>query len=213
MRPRQDLVSLCDAGIYRVARIRRRTTEVLSSSTSHREEALGWAVIEAANLWSNFVRSYLISLCFRPSRRLGGRVAIGNLAIKSPADVVHAAAIAAKGPYAAAPTSRRDEPSWHDVSVFVRTSQRMQPSNIPQIEAALSVPSRVLTDLPVFRNFYAHRNKESAERAVGVGKNLHLIYGCCHPSDVLATRPYGRPQALILEWLDEMDAFMELLTD
>jgi hypothetical protein len=84
---------------------------------------------------------------------------------------------------------------------------------LAQVQAALSLQTRVFFDLPSFRNFYAHRNRESAESAILLAKRNYLIAGPNHPSDVLAEPARNRPQALILDWIDDMSAIVELLCD
>lgn len=197
----------------RVSRLRARAVASIGPPPLPNAQDLAHVTIEAQNVWSNFVRSYLISCVFSPKKVKGGRVTLGNQAILNPGDVVWAAAKAARGPTAPAPTSRREEPSWHDVPLFVRTAQALQCSHLAQIQSALSLQTRVLQDLPVFRNFYAHRNEESARKAVNLASSQYLIRGYRHPTMVLAQPAYRRTQAVILDWLDDMGSIMELLCD
>lgn len=180
---------------------------------SERDKDFAYVVIEAQNLWANFLRSYLLSCLFSPRRIRGDRVALGNAMIRLPGDLLHAAAKAQKGPTAAAPTARREEPAWHDVNVFLRTCQDIQCSHLIDVQTALSVSTRAFYDIPVFRNFYAHRNEESAQKALALARKQYLITTVRHPTDALATPALKRPQALILDWLDDLDVVMELLCD
>lgn len=213
MRPARSLVVLSERGRRRLRRLRHRAASVLSPGGMPNEEAMAWVVIEALNLWGNFVRCYLLSLLVSPMRRSGARAVIGNAAINCPGALLHAAVMVAKGPYVAAPSSRRDEPAWHDVSTFVKTCAHIQVSNLAQVQAAMSIQARALQDLPVFRNFYAHRNEESAAKAVKLGRSMYLITGVRHPSHILARNANMCPQQLLLDWLDDIEAYMDLLCD
>src|SRR5688572_10631397 len=88
-----------------------------------RDRAICHVILDAQNTWSNFVRSFLLSLLLRPKTISGSIAFLNNLAVSSPGDLLFAAKKAAFGPFAAPPMSRRDEPAWHDIAVFLRTCQ------------------------------------------------------------------------------------------
>ncbi len=215
MRPAGSFEKLERVVLRRLARLKAAVILVAAPTTSRsdRDRGIGFAVLEAQNLWANFVRSYLLSLLSYPKRPDGSRVVLGNKAINTPADLLYAAAKVAKGPAAAAPTSRRDEPAWHDINILLRTCVEIQPSHEPDIRRALSTQARVFYDLPTFRNFYAHRNQESARKALDLARYQYLISGAKHPTDALCTPARKRPQALVLDWLDEIEVVVELLCE
>ena len=215
MRECRSLVRLSDQGRSRLRKLRGRALVLSRESfgAANREELAGHIVIELQNLWSNYVRSYLLSLLLSPLRKNGCRAVIQNLAVTSPGTLLHSAAIAARGAHAAAPVSRRDEPSWHDVQVFMRTCHRIDPSNREQIFSALAIETRVLQDLPVFRNFYAHRNEGSASRAVELAQKAYLIRGVRHPTLALIGHAPRRPQCVLLDWIDDVGVYMDLLCE
>lgn len=214
MRPARRFDKLLRMAGRRLARLRAHAAIGLDRGTSRsdRDKHLGFVILEAQNVWANFIRSYLLSLLVTPKRINGGRVSLGNKAIVTPGDLLHLAAKAAKGPIAPAPTTRREE-LGHDVNVLVRTCSALQPSNETDVHSALSVQARVFYDLPTFRNFYAHRNEESAKKAIELARQQYLITGARHPTEALSSPAMRRPQALVLDWLDEMQAVMELLCD
>jgi hypothetical protein len=202
-------------GLRRLARLRATAVSAVMATTdaSDRDRRIGFVVIEAQNLWGNFARAYVLSCIVSPRRRRGGCVKLGNSAIRLPGDVLHLAARASKGPHAPAPTSRREEPPWHDTSVLLKTCEGMKCSHLADVHAALSTQTRALYDLPVFRNFYAHRNQESAEKAIRIARQQYLIAGVSHPTEALAQPALQRPQALVLDWLDEIEVIMDFLCD
>lgn len=213
MNPSQDLTQLKQAALKRLARMRAIALIGLSSQAPPNTNQFSFVTIETQNLWSNFVRSYLLSCVFCPRRSKGGKVTLGNSAIQSPGDVLLAAARSVRGPTAAAPTNRREEPSWHDTSVFLKTASAIQCSHLNQIQGALSLQTRVLQDLPVFRNYYAHRNEETANKAIALASKQYLVRGYHHPTLVLAQPAYKRTQPIILDWLDDLRTIADLLCD
>jgi hypothetical protein len=211
MRESQSFSSLYVAAIKRLTRLRSTAVLGVAAANPARDRQVSYVVLEAQNLWTNFTRSYLISCLFRPKRRNGGRVTYNNAAIQTPGDLLFSANRLAKGPTAPAPLSRREEPAWHDPALFHNTCQTLQCSHLAHVQASLSLQTRVFYDLPPFRNFYAHRNEQSARKAVQLAKAQYLISGPRHPSDVLALPAKGRTQALILDWLDDMATVVDLL--
>lgn len=213
MRHSRNFACLRTSAQKRLSRLRARAVLGVANRNPLRDRELAYVVLEAHNLWANFTRSYLLSCIFQPKRCTGGRVTHANAAIQTPGDVLLAANKAARGPFAPAPTTRREEPSWHDVALFHKTCQDLQCSHLAHVQAALSLQTRVFHDLPPFRNFYAHRNRDSAQRAIQLAKNTYLISGPTHPSDVLCEPAKNRTQALILDWLDDMRTIVELLCE
>jgi hypothetical protein len=213
MRESRSFAALRAKARKRLARLRARAVLGIANSNPERDREMAYVVLEAQNAWANFSRSYLISCIYKPRRCTGGRVTHANATIQTPGDVLYAANKLAKGPHAPAPATRRDEPAWYDTALFGRTSQELQCSHLAEVQAALSLQTRVFYDLPSFRNFYAHRNGESAQKAVQLARTQYLITGPRHPSDVLALPAKNRTQALILDWLDDMRAMVDLLCD
>lgn len=197
----------------RLARLRSCALDGLANPGPKQDRQFAYVVIEALNLWANFSRSYVLSCLFRPKRITKGRVRIGNAAITTPAALFLLAAQIRRGPAAAAPTSRRDEPSWHERDLLIKTCLGMACSHAADVQGALSGNTTVFEDLPAFRNFYAHRNDESAQKAVALVKRQYLIVGVRHPTGALSTPAYKRTQPLLLDWLDDMQIVMEFLCD
>jgi len=213
MRPARSFEKLLGMASRRLNRLRSRAVDALKSGNPERDRHLAYVTVEALNLWANFSRSYVLSCLFRPMRISKRRVALSNAAISTPASVLLLATQMRRGPTASAPTSRREEPSWHERDLLMKTCKAMGCSNYPEVQSALSVVTTVFEDLPAFRNFYAHRNDESASRVIALGKRNHLISGARHPTDVLVMAAYKRPQPLVLDWLDDLQIAMELLCD
>ena len=210
MRQTRDLRKLLRMAQGRLRRLRTLADESASLSASEQDHQLAYVVIETANLWSSFTRSYVLSCATNARRVCRKRVKIGNAAVATPADVLLIAARQARGPAAPAPIERRDEPAWHDPSLLLRTCREMACDHLPSIEAALSVRTSVFQHLPVLRNFYAHRNGESSKKALNVGL-AYVVANKRTPTHMLLAPAKRRSQALILDWIDEIGVVMDLL--
>ena len=75
-------------------------------------------------------------------------------------------------------------------------------SNLATVSVALSYPTHALSCLPTARNFFAHRNSETATQCRQLCATL-----CIPPmwrlSDVLLQRDYTKPNNLLTEWISE----------
>jgi hypothetical protein len=211
MRRSRDFRCLERLVVHRIGRLRTKAVAALPMGSHLRDREFAYVVLEIHNLWSNFARTYVLSCIGRPRRAGGGKVSCGNMSICTPADVIWAAAKIARGPLAPPPSERRDEPKWHEVSLLHKTCKEMQCSHLADVQAALSLPARVFHDLPTFRNFYAHRNEETAAKALSLARQNYLIVGHSHPSTALAAVPGTRPQCLLLDWIDELETVCSLL--
>src|SRR5205823_2817708 len=123
--------------------------------------------IELLNTWTNFVRSFYLSCCLNAKPEFSPRIGVTGLPLRTAEVLAIDTAIQITKPSLylkhtpGAPWSRRDEPSWHDPRTLLKLSQSLGFSNEADIQAAVSINPRVLLDLPVFRNFFAHRNRDT----------------------------------------------------
>jgi hypothetical protein len=176
------------------------------------EMKMSFVAIQLQNLWANFVRGFYLS-CMLGTRKEGGAV----VTVRTPGLPLNTAlgrAVrtfrAGATPNAAGAWHRRDEPKWHETRVIDALSFNEGFSNRTDILAALSISSRVFLDLPVFRNFFAHKSEQTSHAA----RNLSPLYGMAipkKPSQVLLGRAMGRPQRLIEDWIDDLSLVMEYM--
>lgn len=213
MRPCSDLLRLRRTGVRRLTRLRARIVARLHASTNVLDTEMAYVTIEASNYWAGFCRSFALSCPFGARRVGGARAGTTDSTLTSPGAILHAANKAIRGAGAPAPIDRRDEPDWKAGPNFLRICQALSLSNIDAVNGAMSLRSRVLEDLPTFRNFFAHRNPETAARALKVASTHYLIKGVAHPTLALKAVPFKRTQPLILDWLDDIQVISELLCD
>jgi hypothetical protein len=110
---------------------------------------------------------------------------------------------------------RRDEPLWRDPNILAKSCEAIGCSNIGKIRNAFSIPTKVLDHLLVFRNYYCHRNDDTIKkvRDLAFYYSISIPFKPSHPTDILLLPAYGRPQALLLDWLDDIEIYIDLLCD
>jgi hypothetical protein len=206
------LDDLTEGAARRVIRLRMLVSTAGVPVSSDLDRALSYVVIESANLWAQFCRAFYISTALRARDAGGHRIVLPPGT--PPADVNDALTLAIhrirprlrgkNGPW-----SHRDEPTWHDVSEFLKVMARLKPSNLGTIRAAVSYEPKTLSVLPTARNFYAHKGEATAVKARGIAARYGLSTRSS-PSSLLCSRAPGRPQPLILDWLDDLRETIKL---
>lgn len=194
----------------RIARLERRLKGV-SGNGQHpdRDVTVAYVAIEALNAWALFSRSYYLScvLGARTERRKHVTLTV------APSDPLGAAITHYKPraqPNAAGIWHRRDEPTWHDPNVLMTLCKKVGCSIQPQISAAFSLNQNVFRDLPVFRNFFAHRNGQTSEAAKNIAPRYTLPTHLSPTEILLAVSP-GSASSVVDEWLAEIKITAECL--
>lgn len=170
------------------------------------------ATIDALNTWSSFLRAYFLSGMISAKRLGSARISVSSpepLESRALGRAILFIRPKAK-PKADGSWDRRDEPPWHDTTILLSLLRQMKFSNESEIAAALSSGTRVFNDLPVFRNFYAHRNRLTRMAAC----NLAPHYGIPadrSPTEILLSLPLRRPQTLFADWLDDLRFTIEYM--
>lgn len=175
------------------------------------EAAISFVTIEILNSWVNFIRAYYLSCAFSAVSVTGTRITAASRMTENQAIgcAVHRWKPHAQ-PKADGSWNRRDEPNWHDPNIFIPICHTVAFSNVSDIEAAFSTGERTFDDLPVFRNYFAHRNWRT-ELAARNRAPLYGIPSSMRPSQILLARPLGRPQPLIFDWIDHLSFTGEFL--
>jgi len=224
MKPSASLDRVDFAARRRLRRLRELAIGIQFLSGWSLEAHMSYVVVELVSTWSNFARSFFLS-CTREATGTRGtivRIAGGPLTYDQALGnaVLHWRPKAESLPGGA--WHRRDEPAWHDPQVLVTACQLIGSSNVSDVRRAFSAGSRVFSDLPVFRNFYAHRGQQTQRAAVdlasinGVAVRRRLPNGKTankRPSEVLFSQPIAKRSPLLLEWLDDISFTVEFLCE
>lgn len=193
----------------RIRSLDRRARAVASSADAgHEIEAeVGTIAIDLMNWWHNAARCYILS-CAVGARSASGSMIRSALGLASE-DEYLAAAITAKGrgPRGAI---RRTEPDWKNPAVMIDLAKELKLTNEPDVARAFSFGFSSFGDLPVFRNYFAHRNRATRTRAM----QLAPQYGTsayAKPSDVLRSAPWGAASSVLEQWIAEIQLTLEFL--
>lgn len=213
MRRATRLSTLRMATMCHLARLRTDAAAVgPGHPVRHKELCVANATIQLLNLWANFVRAYYLSCMLGAKREGGGWVATAHpgLTVNQALGMAILLFKPRAQPSATGGWDRRQEPTWHDPNNFLKIAAAVNCAHLADIQAAFSTGTRVFHDLPVFRNYFAHRNQQTSAAAVALAP-LYGIPSTRRPSQVLLSRPIRRPQPLLLEWMDEMQFTIEYL--
>jgi hypothetical protein len=172
---------------------------------------ISYVTIQCLNLWFVFSRTYFLSCVLSPLRENGTRVTC-NSSIRTFNDAINQAKIAINW-------RRQYEPPWGKTQIFIDSCNAIGCSNHQEIQNAFSIQISnnqydVFEDLPKFRNFYAHRNEDTANEALNIAiqhYSIPIIPISSHPTKMLLQSAYGRPQSLILDWIDDIINTVDLL--
>ena len=160
---------------------------------------IAYTVIELDNLWAGTAQSLFVSTAFE-ARDGSGQVVewTKETPPKSVDEALKKSGV------------RFDK--WWMHRMLLRALRKVGASNESQVQAALNASPDVFEHLHTFRNFYAHRGSGTREK---VQESLHqLRYSPRLTATEALSLPRpgrGRPQPLMLDWLDEMRIAIELL--
>lgn len=193
----------------RLARLERRIKTVAGvAGHKDRDVVVAYVAIEALNAWALFSRSFYMSCA------LGALTERKKVVTTTPTVDPLGAAITCINswarPNALGIWHRRAEPAWHDPNVLMRVCGNLGCSIQVQIGQAFSLSQNVFNDLPVFRNFFAHRNGQTSQAARNIAPRYTLPTHLA-PTELLLSVSPGATEKVILEWLVEMIITAEFL--
>jgi len=164
--------------------------------------------VEILNAWSSFTRAFYISCALRAYTAAGTRVAVSVAGLATPSDALALAMRKLKNRHK--PFARWHEPSWHDVHNVITLVSEIGASNINTVVGALSYPTHAFRCLPVARNFFAHRNSDTATKCRALSATLPIA-ATWRPADVLVQRDYTRPNNLLTEWITDVITVADMM--
>jgi len=212
MNPSPRLSKLQVSGHRRVARLRSLVEPLGLPATAEKDRQVAWVVIEARNLWAGFLRAYYLSGAINTRTSSGARVSFASTPLPSvSAALIYAVRLLKVKTFSSTTVRRQDEPAWHNISGYLKLCTSVGISNLPQIYAALSYPTTFFELLTPVRNFYAHRCNETVRKAGKVGVKLGLAATPnLRASQIMCSKLPRRPQNVITDWLDDIEAVIDL---
>jgi hypothetical protein len=211
-----DLVKVCDRADARLTKLYMMARSIRVPVTSPDDEVSAFILIESANAWSVFARSYYISCCCGARNAAGQRISHHDPRIVDERSaLVHAVrvlkprAIPTPTPAGWYPAPLQ-EPRWLSRDTLARLARNLRTSNLGQIEAAVAAVTPAFDDLPTVRNFFAHRSYHTAESVRSVARR-YSISPQVRPKHVCHQIPPTLPHSLLADWIFDIREVIRLL--
>ncbi len=204
MTPRRQLSRLQHAFLYRLDRLRLLALAAKSSPAVEQERMAGYIAIELVNTWDTYVRSSYLSIKCGAVSAGGSRIQIASGYSPNHDVALRDAALFFKPNLNVnKPVAPLDEPNWFDPATLTRLSRKFGFSNEPQILNAFSYPTTAWKNLKTFRNFFAHKDKQTMKKATDAASRL-LAQPVSRPSQALILIPRSAAASLVEEWLHDV---------
>lgn len=206
-----DLETLVEVAVRRLTRLRVLTLGFAHPVTPSLERQMTYVVIETYAIWANFTRHYYLSTALR-ARHHGSRVALTVMPFPTAdAALTHAVHVERPSLVAkSAPWSPRDEPVWHDATVFTRLIGGLGASNVASVQAGVSYQPSSVRDVVTFRNFFAHKSRIATQKAKARARP-YAISPSLRPTEILVTNARNRPQPLVRDLIDDLVGAVQLM--
>ena len=211
MLPAKYLSTLRRHAAQRIYKLRTIASAAGRLSPSDADKLVGHVVIEALNTWANFQRAYFLSCVNRAWKEDGLRITLSNPNVRTFSDgLIICMQTCKPWVWTRGTWQRRDEPPWHDPQTPIRAANAIGCSHYMQVVTAFSTGTSVFSHLPTFRNFYAHRNDDTAKKARALALQ-YSIPSSLQPTQILWSLSYGSHQPLILDWFDDLTIVVGML--
>ena len=186
----------------RISRLDQRIRFVSASGANKdRDLVVSYATIEVLNAWNLFSRSFYLSCALGAQTERKRLITILITSDPLGSAITHIKSNARPNTFGV--WNRRDEPAWHDPTVLMSVCQNLGCSNYCQIAQAFSLNLNVFKDLPVFRNFFAHRNEQTLRAAKNIAPR-YMLQTYLSPTEILLSVSPRKTESVILEWFAEM---------
>lgn len=171
MRRVLELRSLRKVALQRLSRARSSVLPRIGSSRNQKY-CVSYCVIELVDLWATFVRSFYASSALGATRADGAHVTCAQRFVDADDAYRWAASWrffrtkAGRRPGAKAPPyNMQNEPSWQWPTNISGIASALRLSNEPAILVAIARANPGIEHLIAFRNYFAHRNRETVAKA------------------------------------------------
>lgn len=193
----------------RLDSIRPLAERAAQSEGDARVRALTFVALDLHNTSAEFLRCYYLSSATRSELSDGSRTTAA-VVLRNQREALTFAMQLIKGSKGVGPWPRRFEPAWHDTAVFLRVMNAAGCSTAGGANAAWSIGTQALEHLTVARNYFAHRNNDTAASLRGLSVS-YKVSPPRRPDALLGSAGYGRPQPLVLDWMDDLEAVFLLM--
>lgn len=207
MRRRQNLRILQQSFDERIVRLIKLLSAI--AGTPQADRTIAYAAIEALNAWAIFSREYYLACAMFNARTINGGRSGPLTRFPDERAALESAIILLKPHLTAKVTSGaviepRDEPTWHETATIVRLGAAMAFQNLAQITSAFSYSTTFFRDCPPIRNFFAHRNKHTADKVANLVRSAPYYSTYTVAFEFLGSLLPGRPQTVLSDWLDDL---------
>ena len=216
MRAAMDLRRLYDATSLRIAYLRSLLGSMSVLPPRHQSIQLAYVAIELDNLIIGSLRAFTIST-MRKARTVNGKSITVNTSVQSEQEIgayVLSILNVVKFKKLKHPLRivRTDEPTIKDPKEIEKVLAACGASNLPSLQNALSINSRIFRDVKFVRHFYAHRGADTFAKAASHAASMGIL-NVKHPDEILRYVAPGRPLPVIDEWLVDAELFFGLLME
>lgn len=196
---------------WRLYRLEKRLQSVTAATNRpDRDMVVAYVATEALNAWNMFSRSFYLSCALGTVTEKNNKVTITAAPGADHMGMAITQFKKSAKPNSAGQWHRRDEPAWHDPNVLMTVCNNVGCSIQTQLVASFTLQQNVFMDLPVCRNFFAHRNESSSRAARNIAPRYTLPTYLA-PCDLLLSVSPGASASVILEWIDEMNITAEFI--
>lgn len=211
MRVVTDIARLQGVGLRQVSGIQYRLQQCGVTWSKDNERVVALCLIDAHNTWSFFVRHFFLS-CLLGGRLVSGvRPTTSTSGISTPdAAIQFAIKVVSPKKRPRQKPGPGDEPRWHLPAILLKLAEGADLSNHTQIVNALAVPGRAFEDLPLARNFFAHRSQRTAKGVRAIATKYRLARSV-RPGELPCNAYLNRPYSIAYAWVTQIKAAIRLL--
>jgi hypothetical protein len=174
-------------------------------------------VINLQNLWSSLCKWYFVSCALGCRSKTGAKIS-SAVPGKTAAAALNYAITHAGKPWRQKKTNvnnllfSEDEPAWHVPRYFLNVCVKSNLSNLANVSAALSSGTTVFDHLLLFRNYCAHRSRQTRAKAMAVAPSYLVAVGA-EPFEVLIATDPKTKNIVLNQWLIDLEATFDSLTN
>jgi hypothetical protein len=213
VRPTAYLGDLVVQAERRIRRLKFSVANIHPALGLQDQRRLSFAVVEAANLWTQFCRSFYLSTALRAVDSGGKKTSVELEApICNRVDAITVAVQVSNRKLKGqpGPFSWSDEPKWQFSNAFLKVVRGTSCSNRELVESALSYQAQSRGDLLVARNFFAHKSQDTADKVRALAPRYSMSPRLA-PAVLLASIQPGENQPVALNWLDDLLGTVQLM--